>query len=65
MELNQFVESAILEVFDGAGRRVFRQEGMTIAGQLQLDFGNLTDGVYQVRLTANGNHATQRLVVRH
>ena len=40
MELNQFVESAILEVFDGAGRRVFRQEGMSIAGQLQLDFGN-------------------------
>ncbi len=65
LELNQFVEGAILEVFDGAGRRVFRQEGMTIAGQLQMDFGSLSDGVYQVRLTAGNSHATQRLVVRH
>ena len=65
LELNQFVEGAILEVFDGAGRRVFRQEGMTIAGQLQLDFGSLSDGVYQVRLTAGDSHAVQRLVVRH
>ena len=65
LELNRFVEAAILEVFDGAGRRVFRQEGMTIAGQLQMDFGALSDGVYQVRLTAGQDHATQRLVVRH
>ena len=38
---------------------------MTIAGQLQLDFGSLSDGVYQVRLTAGDSHAVQRLVVRH
>ena len=65
MELNQLVENAIIEVFDGAGRRVFRQEGMTISGQLQMDFGSLSDGVYQVRLNSGDAQATQRLMVRH
>jgi hypothetical protein len=65
MELTTLVDNGVLEVFDGAGRRVFRQDGMTISGQLQMDFSSLADGVYQVRLTAGQAQATQRLMVRH
>ena len=59
------VEDAIIEVFDGAGRRVFRQEGMTLSGQVQMDFSALADGVYQVRLTAGQASAIQQLMIRH
>ena len=65
LELNQLVEDAIIEVFDGAGRRVFRQEGMTLSGQVQMDFSALADGVYQVRLTAGQASAIQQLMIRH
>ncbi len=65
LELNQLVEKAIIEVFDGAGRRVFRQEGMTLSGQVQMDFSALADGVYQVRLTAGQASAVQQLMIRH
>jgi hypothetical protein len=65
MELGQAVNDAILEVFDGAGRRVFRQEALSIGSRLPMDLGNLADGVYQVRLTVGANMATQRVIVRH
>ena len=65
MELGQPVNDAILEVFDAAGRRVFRQEAMSIGERLPLDFGGLSDGVYQVRITVDASMATQRIVVRH
>ena len=65
MELGQAVNNAILEVFDGAGRRVFRQEALSIGQQLPLDLGSLADGVYQVRLTVADAMATQRVIVRH
>ena len=65
MELSQAVESAIIEVFDGAGRRVFRQEGLALVGKVQMDFSSLSDGVYQVRLTAGDASAIQQLMVRH
>ena len=65
LELNQLVEDGIIEVFDGAGRRVFRQEGMTLSGQVQMDFSALADGVYQVRLTAGQASAIQQLMIRH
>ena len=65
MELGQPVNDAILEVFDGAGRRVFRQEALSIGSRLPLDLGNLADGVYQIRLTVDQSSATQRVIVRH
>jgi hypothetical protein len=65
MELGQAVNDAILEVFDGAGRRVFRQEALSIGSRMPLDFGSLADGVYQVRITVEEATATQRVVVRH
>lgn len=65
MEMNKLVQDAIIEVFDGAGRRVFRQEGMTLSGKVQMDFSNLADGVYQVRLTAGQSSAIQQLMIRH
>ena len=65
MEMNKLVQDAIIEVFDGAGRRVFRQEGMTLSGKVQMDFSNLADGVYQVRLTSGQSFATQQLMIRH
>ena len=65
LELNQLVDGAIIEVFDGAGRRVFRQEGMTLSGKVQMDFSALSDGVYQVRLTAGTSSAMQQLMIRH
>ena len=65
MELGQAVNDATLEVFDGAGRRVFRQESMNIVNRMPLDLGGLADGVYQVRVTVQDAMATQRVVVRH
>jgi len=65
LELNKLVKDAIIEVFDGAGRRVFRQEGMTLSGKVQMDFSALSDGVYQVRLTAGQGTAIQQLMIRH
>ena len=65
LELTRLVEKAVIEVFDGAGRRVFRQEGMTLSGQVQMDFSALSDGVYQIRLTAGQASAVQQLMVRH
>lgn len=65
MELGQAVNDAVLEVFDGAGRRVFRQEALSIGSRMPLDLGGLADGVYQVRITVEEATATQRVVVRH
>ena len=65
MEVGQLVNDAILEVFDNSGRRVFRQESLTIGQQIQLDLSGLADGVYQVRLSTDSAVATQRVVVRH
>ena len=65
MDINTLVNDGILEVFDAAGRRVFRQDALNVSGQLQMDFSSLSDGVYQVRLTAGNAQATQRLMVRH
>ncbi len=65
MEVGQLVNDGILEVFDNSGRRVFRQESLTIGQQLQLDLSGLADGVYQVRLSTDSAVATQRVVVRH
>lgn len=65
MELGQSVQDAIIEVFDGAGRRVFRQESLSIGTRMPMDFSNLADGVYQVRLTVENTTATQRVIVRH
>ena len=36
MELGQAVNDAVLEVFDGAGRRVFRQEALSIGSRMPL-----------------------------
>ena len=41
------------------------QEGMTLSGQVQMDFSALADGVYQVRLTAGQASAIQQLMIRH
>ena len=65
LELNRLVDGAIVEVFDGAGRRVFRQEGMTLSGKVQMDFSALSDGVYQVRLTADQASVIEQLMIRH
>lgn len=65
LELNRLVDGAIVEVFDGAGRRVFRQEGMTLSGKVQMDFSALSDGVYQVRLTADQVSVIEQLMIRH
>ena len=40
-------------------------EGMTLSGQVQMDFSALADGVYQVRLTAGQASAIQQLMIRH
>jgi uncharacterized surface protein with fasciclin (FAS1) repeats len=64
LELNRLVDGAIVEVFDGAGRRVFRQEGMTLSGKVQMDFSALSDGVYQVRLTADQASVIEQLMIR-
>lgn len=65
MELGQAVNDAIIEVFDASGRRVFRQESLSIGSRLPMDLGSLADGVYQIRLTVDQAMATQRVVVRH
>jgi len=65
LELNRLVDGAVVEVFDGAGRRVFRQEGMTLSGKVQMDFSALSDGVYQVRLTADQVSVIEQLMIRH
>ena len=54
-----------VSVFDVAGREVLRRslaDGRT--GTVSLDLRNLANGVYPVRLDADGHTATRKLVIR-
>lgn len=65
-DLKEGVQSASMDVFNMAGQKVYSQLLNTAAGlnQEQVSLASFTAGVYMIRIQADGQQSTQKLIVR-
>ena len=54
---------ADIDVYNLSGRKLFGVR-KTIQRDMELDVNNLTQGIYLVKVTVNGNYVTKRLIIR-
>ena len=54
-----------LEVFNATGVRVAALDGAAVSGTGMADLSNMSEGIYLVRITNDGQTATRKVVVKH
>ena len=54
-----------IEVFNATGVRVAMVNGSAASGTGMVDLGGMSEGIYLVRITNNGQSATRKVVVKH
>jgi hypothetical protein len=54
-----------MEVFNATGVRVAMTDGTAVSGTGMVDLSGMSEGIYLVRITNNGQTATRKVVVKH
>jgi len=54
-----------IEVFNATGVRVAMTDGTAVSGNSMVDLGGMSEGIYLVRITNNGQTATRKVVVKN
>jgi hypothetical protein len=54
-----------MEVFNATGVRVAMVDGTVVSGTGMVDLSGMSEGIYLVRITNNGQTATRKVVVKH
>jgi hypothetical protein len=54
-----------MEVFNATGMRVAMVDGAAVSGTGMVDLSGMSEGIYLVRITNNGQTATRKVVVKH
>ena len=52
-----------IEIYDAAGRRVQSEERLVVQMQQEFSTGQLTKGLYYLKIKANGKEKTLKLLV--
>jgi len=54
-----------IEVFNATGVRVAMTDGTAVSGNSMVDLGGMSEGIYLVLITNNGQTATRKVVVKN